>query len=183
MGERDGNITVLNMNDFINIIDSNIESKSLSPTKKESIGNFPSSSNIEDIILSIRNRVQLNNDDKSLTSSGMKKITIAGLENTFKEICNNNNRENRNNVTKQQFVDAMEQIGIRLRAIDIDGLFKLLSTDKRNNDKLNYNDFIDALIQPSKIDSRHLHSPISTPRSPKTNNNNNNSYNSKMDRK
>ena len=151
MGERDGGVSLLTMNDFVRAMDSN-SAGGASPldTPRSS---YTSSSGADDILASIRSRLQLSSSDRSLTSTGSKKISIVALENALHESCSGNDPKNKSLVTKKQFSSAMEQVGIRLRALDVDGLFRSLTSDRRHHDVLSYLEFVDALVAGGKRES------------------------------
>lgn len=147
MGVREGDVAVLNLNEFIKLMDSNGGdnlSGSASPGKLRN--SFTSEVSSGDVLSTIRNRLQSGANDRSLTSTGSKKISIVAVENALTDACSGNTRDTRNMVSMKQFSSAMEQVGIRLRASDIENLFKLLSGDKRTPDSINYREFIDALV-------------------------------------
>lgn len=149
LGDREGDVTVLNLNEFIKLMDSNTGSNgdqggSSSPTKQRS--SYTSDSSVGDVMATIRSRLQMGGNDRSLMSTGSKKIGIVTIENALADSCSGNSRDTKNMVSMKQFSSAMEHVGIRLRATDVEGLFKSFAGDRRRADSINYRDFVDALV-------------------------------------
>lgn len=149
IGDREGDVAILNMNEFVKLMDSNSglsDSRGGSSSPGKGRSSFTSGSSSGDVMATIRSRLQMGANDSSLTSTGSKKIGMMSLENALADACSDNTRDTRNMVSMKQFSAAMEQVGIRLRAADVEGLFKTLSPDKRRTDSINYRDFVDTLV-------------------------------------
>ena len=138
LGIKEGDITVIDMNDYLKLLDASVVNDSKNRLAA-------SQSDINLILESMRNRIQTNPSDAPLTSTGSRKISLSRLENAFQDACIGNPRDGKYNISKSAFSKALDSIDVHVRASDIDCIFSTYGTDKRQKDTINYTDFIDAL--------------------------------------
>ena len=142
LGAKEGDITVINMNDFLRLLDASVVTAESSGRLSASI---TSQSEVSLVLESLRNRIQTSAHDAPLTSTGSKKVSLVRVENALEDACIGNPRDKKFNISKSAFSKALDSVNIHIRAADVDSLFNTYSTDKRRKDTINYPDFIEAL--------------------------------------